>query len=164
MQSLLIPFRPYSHTIFFTQYCDKKDKKILRHWYFLAIGFYWTNKVSSYKNLVYLALSFDKSIPRPIDIHGPKISFLSQYCARKCPVWIGPSEGIFVISFRFRSIRNLKVRKCRRRIILYRSTLNTILFDSPKVVLNYQKNKREKTSWLHEILSFGGQIESSFLS
>jgi len=67
---------------------------------FLATGFYWTTKVSSYKNLVYPVLSFDKSLPWPIDIHGPEISFyrntfLSKYCAQKCLVWLGPYPSKF---------------------------------------------------------------------
>ncbi len=59
---------------FCTQYCDKK---ILRHWHFLTTDFYWTTKVSFYKNLVYLVLWFDKSLPWPIDIHVPKIFFIA---------------------------------------------------------------------------------------
>jgi len=64
--------RPYSHNIFahnigIRRYCDI--------WHFLATDFYWTTKVSSYKNFVYLVLWFDKSLPWPIDIHGPKIFF-----------------------------------------------------------------------------------------
>jgi len=46
---------------------------------------------------VYLVLSFDKSSPWPIDIHGPKTTFyrnifLSKYCAWKCLAWIGPKH------------------------------------------------------------------------
>jgi len=33
------------------------------------------------KNLVYLVLCFDKSLPWPIDIHGPK---MSSYCNIEC--------------------------------------------------------------------------------
>ncbi len=61
---------------FCTQYCDKK---ILQNLTFLATDFYWTTKVSSCKNLVYLVLLFYKSLPWPIDIYGPKNYFLSQY-------------------------------------------------------------------------------------
>jgi len=55
------------HNIAIKRYCDI--------WHFLATDFYWTTKVSSYQNLVYLVLWFDESLPWPIDIHGPKISF-----------------------------------------------------------------------------------------
>jgi len=88
---------------FCSRYCDKE---IFQHWHFLATDFYWPTKVRSYKNLVYLVLWFDKSLPWPVDIHGPKISFLSQYlfiaisfyrniflsqyCPSKCPVCISP--------------------------------------------------------------------------
>ncbi len=46
---------------------------------------------------MYLVLSFDKSLPWPIDIHGQKIYFycnilLSQYCAQKCLAWIRPKK------------------------------------------------------------------------
>jgi hypothetical protein len=69
---------------------------------------------------------------------------LSQYYVSKCPVWIGPHKGIFVISLRFRSIRNLNVPKCRRRIIFCQGTSNTILFDSLRVVLYFETKEKKQ--------------------
>jgi len=65
----------FAHNIAIKRYCDI--------WHFLSTDFYWTTKVSSYKNLVnelmYLVLCFDQSSPWPIDIHGPKIYFITIF-------------------------------------------------------------------------------------
>jgi len=96
----------------------KSNKKILRWKIILSHMFQWPTKVSS-KNirwfifclytLIYFCLYtliyfFVKSLPWPIDIHGPKIYFygnifLSKFCVQKCLVWRGPLESLFNCSF-----------------------------------------------------------------
>ncbi len=45
----------FAHNIVIKRYCDI--------WQFLATDSYWPTKISSYQNLVFLVLGFDKSLP-----------------------------------------------------------------------------------------------------
>ncbi len=75
----------FTHNIPIKRYCDI--------WQFLATDFYWTTKVSSYQNIVYLVLSFDKSLPwLVIETHGSKLwiyfyLFISILCAKMSIVY-----------------------------------------------------------------------------
>jgi len=77
-----------SHTrCFGTQYCEIAIKRYAHRFLLTSQGKLWKKHT----------LIFLKSLPWLIEIHGPKIYFyrkvfLSQYCVRKCLVWIRPKR------------------------------------------------------------------------
>jgi len=81
---LLRPSKAHVTRDSFAHNITNKDKEILQHLTIFSNIFLLINKGKLFQNCVYLALCFDKSLPLPRDIHGPKISFYRNFIAILC--------------------------------------------------------------------------------
>ncbi len=117
---------------FATQYCDIAIKRYCDKKIISSHMFQWPTKVSSEKTY----LDFFKELTLAFRDPWPKNVFLSQYCVRKCLVWIRPKQFFYL---RVKENEwSYRPKKWEKEVIFVKNIIFKLSF--PQTTIFYQKS------------------------